>query len=163
MWAICAGQVSRFLLSLQTVQFGPPFRRHGTSITNQIAVVDRENHLECEIELCPFQESPSATRILSTTDGQSHYKVATNYDKVTPTLLTATSGEQQECREQQERGEQQESTYQQSVGWFASFFRVEPRHRHVEVDADASSWWVEGEDRGPGMQESQIGRYGSWL
>ena len=157
MWAICAGQVSRFLLSLKTVQYGLPFRRHGTSTTNQIVHVHRENHLDCGIELCPFRENPSGTKILNTTDALAHYKVTTNQDKMSPIPLTVTSGEQQEC------GEQQESTHQQTDGWFASFFRAPPRHRHVEVDADASSWWVEGEDRGPGMQESKIGRYDSWL
>jgi len=162
MWAICAGQVSRFLLSLQAVQYRLPFRRHGTSIINQIAVGDRENHLECEIELSPFQETSSRTQKLSTANELSHYKVTTDY-KVSPILLTATSEGQRACGEQQERGEQQESTHQQTVGWFASFFRASPRHRHVEIDADASSWWVEGEDRGPGMQESRIGRYDSWL
>ena len=151
MWATCASQVSRFLLSLKTVQYGLPFRPHGTSTANQIVRVDRENRLDCEIELCPFQEISSGTQILSTTDGQSHVKVRTNYDKVSPISPTATYGDQQE------------STHQQTVGWFASVFRTPPRHRHVEVDADASSWWVEGEDRGPGMQESQIGRYDSWL
>lgn len=149
MWAICASQVSRFLLSLKTVQYGLPFRRHRTSTANQIVPVDRENRHDCEMELCPFQETPSGTQILSTTDEQSHVKVRTNYDKAIH--VTATYGEQQE------------STHQQTGGWFASAFRVPPRHRHVEVDADASSWWVEGEDRGPGMQESQIGRYDSWL
>ena len=149
MWAICASQVSRFLLSLKTVQYGLPFRRHGTSTANQIVPVDRETRHDREIELCPCQETSSGTQILSTTDDQSHLKVRTNYDKAIP--VTATYGEQPE------------STHQQTVGRFASVFRAPPRHRHVEVDADASSWWVEGEDRGPGMQESQIGRYDSWL
>ena len=157
MWAICAGQVSRFLLSLKTVQYRLPFRRHGTSTINQIVHVDRENHLDREIELCPVRETSSGTQILNTTGELAHYKATTNHDKVFPIPLIATSGEQQEY------GEQRESTHQQTEGWFASFFRAPPRHRHVEVDADASSWWVEGEDRGPGMQESKIGRYDSWL
>jgi len=151
MWATCAGQVSRFLLSLKTVQSVLPFQRHGTSTANQIVRVNRDNHFDCHIELCPFQETSSGTQILSSTDELSQYKVRPNYNKAFPGPLTATSGEQQE------------STHQPSVGRFASFFRAPPRHRHVEVDADASSWWVEGEDRGPGMQESQIGRYDSWL
>jgi hypothetical protein len=150
MWATCAGQVSRFLLSLKTVQYGLPFRRHGTSTTVQIVRVERESHLGWGIELSPFQETASGAQLLSTTE-LSHYKVTTDYDKVFSTLLTNTSAEQQE------------SAHQQTAGWFASFFRAPPRHRHVEVDADAASWWVEGEDRGPGMQESQIGRYDAWL
>ena len=157
MWAICAGQVSRFLLSLKTAQYGFPFRRHGTSTTNQIVHVHRENHLDCEIELCPFRDPPSRAQILNISDELAQYKVTTNHNKVPPIPFTATSGGQQECEEQQE------SIHQQTDSWFASFFRPSPRHRHVEVDADASSWWVEGEDRGPGMQESHIGRYDSWL
>lgn len=33
----------------------------------------------------------------------------------------------------------------------------------VEVDVSHAEWWDEWEDRGPGWQESQIGRYDRWL
>jgi len=33
----------------------------------------------------------------------------------------------------------------------------------VEVDARHAEWWDQWEDRGPGWQESQIGRYDGWL
>ena len=33
----------------------------------------------------------------------------------------------------------------------------------VEVDARHAEWWDKWEDRGPGWQESKIGRYDGWL
>jgi len=33
----------------------------------------------------------------------------------------------------------------------------------VEVDVSHAEWWDEWEDRGPGWQESKIGRYDGWL
>lgn len=33
----------------------------------------------------------------------------------------------------------------------------------VEVDARHAEWWDQWEDRGPGWQESKIGRYDGWL
>lgn len=33
----------------------------------------------------------------------------------------------------------------------------------VEVDVNHAEWWDEWEDRGPGWQESKIGKYDGWL
>jgi len=150
MWVTCASQVSRFLLSLKTIQYELPFRHHDTSTADQIIRVDRGRHLDFEVELSPFQESTFRRQKTNATKDILHHEVVSDHNKV-PLISHTTPGEQQG------------PAHQQTGGWFASFFRVPPRHRHVEVDADAASQWVEGEDRGPGMQESQIGRYDAWL
>jgi hypothetical protein len=112
--------------------------------------VERENRHD-RVELSPFQENPFGGQMLDTTDNLLQHKVTTARDKVPATpLATAIEG-------------RQALAHRKTGGWFASLFRVPSRHRHVDVDADAASWWVEGEDRGPGMQESQIGRYDAWL
>ena len=150
MWAICASQVSRFLLSLKTIQYEIPFRHHVASTAGQIIPIDQESHLDCEVELSPFQGSTFGGRTINTTENLLHHEVISDYDKVPLTPSTGT-------------GEQQEPAHKQTGSRFASLFRTQPLHRHVEVDADAASRWVEGEDRGPGMQESQVGRYDAWL
>jgi hypothetical protein len=149
MWATCATQVSRFLLSLKTAQNGLPFRRQGTPTVDQIVRVDRENHLDCEVELSPFQETSSGEQLQSAVE-LFHYKATADHTEVPPPPPTANE-------------ERPKSFHQDVSGWCASLFRTPSRYRHVEIDADAASRWVVGEDRGPGMQESQIGRYDAWL
>jgi len=150
MWATCASQVSRFLLSLKTIQYGVPFRSHGTSTVDQMVRVDRGSLHDCEVELSPYQDSTIGAQTLSTTEGLLHHEVVIVHDKMSPTLSNAT-------------GKRQESVHQRTGSWFTIFFGTPPLRRHVEVDVDAASRWVEGEDRGPGMQESQVGRYDAWL
>lgn len=41
--------------------------------------------------------------------------------------------------------------------------RIKRRMAEMFVDVESAEWWDEGADQGPGVKDSRVGRYDSWL